>query len=63
MQGENMQGLINSSQLAEYLGCHRDTARITTRQAGFPVPVLIGKRKYWSKLAVMSFYAGIKPPQ
>lgn len=58
-----MQGLMSISQLAEYLGCGPDTARETARQAGFPVPVLIGKRKYWSKLAVMSFYAGIKLPE
>jgi len=36
---------MSTSQLAEYLGCGPDTARETARQAGFPVPVLIGKKE------------------
>jgi len=49
-------GVLNLRQLAEHLGCHRDTARITTRQESFPVGWLIGRRRYWPLSAVEQFF-------
>jgi len=54
---EGVQGGVYSiSQLARWLNCHPETARQTAKQARFPVPVLIGRRKYWPVSAIHQFF-------
>lgn len=44
---DDLPPFINLQNIANLLGIHRQTAKRTTQQPGFPQPVKIGNRNHW----------------
>lgn len=47
---------INLQNIADLLGIHRQTAKRTTQQPGFPAPVKIGNRNHWLTAKVLELF-------